>query len=90
MRSAGGRGGAEDVGEGGISLSIAVTTATSGGRAVLRVIGSGPGVLMIVGHDGGGGRAGGRLAWEASRVVLLVRCRLEVDARCSLAPSLLS
>lgn len=60
MRSAGGRGGAEDVGEGGISLSVAVTgTATAGGVAVLRVIGSGPRVLMIVGHDGGG-RADGR------------------------------
>lgn len=58
MRSAGGRGGAEDVGEGGISLSVAVT-ATAGGMTVLRVIGSRPGVLVIVGHDGGG-RTDGR------------------------------
>lgn len=75
MRSAGGRGGAEDVGEGGISLSVAVTV-TTGGMTVLRVIGSGPGVLTIVGHDGGGGRADGRL-WSRGRIVLLVlvRCR---------------
>lgn len=72
MRSAGRRGGAEDVGEGGISLSVAVTV-TAGGMAVLRVIGSGPGVLTIVGHDGVG-RADGR-RWCRGRIMLLMRCR---------------
>ena len=63
MRSAGGRGGAEDVGEGGISLSVAVTATAAGGMTVLRMIGSGPGVLTVVGHDGVG--AGGRPALKS-------------------------
>lgn len=68
VRSAGGRGGAEDVGEGGISLSVAVTATAAGGMTVLRVVGSRPGVLVIVGHDGGGRTAG----VESGRVLLLL------------------
>ena len=73
MRSAGGRGGAEDIGEGGISLSIAVTTATAGRVAVLRMVGSGPGVLVIVGHDDE--RRQALESGSGCAAALLVRCR---------------